>query len=109
MLHTIVSALVRTGIIRLTGNEFASDYRPLEVGGKGPLQEYSRAMLHTIVTKEPVAASLITLHNLHFMLGLLSEMREVIRAGNFSDWVRKFLQDFFPKATPPPCKYCPPR
>merc|ERR1712118_370368 len=68
-----------------------------------------RAMLHTIVTKEAAAASLITLHNLHFMLSLLSEMREVIKAGNLRPWVRKFLQDFFPSAKPPPCGVCPPR
>lgn len=47
--------------------------RPLEPGGKGPLKEYSRAMLHSIVTKEPVAAQLITWHNLWFMLNLLTE------------------------------------
>ena len=35
---------------------------------EGPLKEYTRAMLHTIVTKEPVAAQLITWHNLWFML-----------------------------------------
>jgi len=103
------TALVRTGQLRLTSSEFANDYRPLEVGGKGPLQEYSRAMLHTIVTKEPVAASMITLHNLHFMLNLLSEMRAAIREGTFPEWVRRFLQDFFPTAGPAPCKRCPPR
>lgn len=103
------TALVRTGQIRLTGSEFASDYRPLEPGVSGPLQDYSRAMLHSIVTKEPVAASMITLHNLHFMLTLLTEMREVIRAGTFGSWVRRFLQDFFPTAGPAPCKVCPPR
>lgn len=102
------TALVRTGQLRLTSSEFANDHRPLEPGA-GPLREYSRAMLHSIVTKEPVAASLITLHNLHFMLSLLSEMRESIKSGTFSQWVRRFLQDFFPAASPPPCKHCPPR
>jgi queuine/archaeosine tRNA-ribosyltransferase len=47
--------------------------RPLEPGGKGPLKEYTRAMLHSIVTKETVAAQLITWHNLWFMLNLLTE------------------------------------
>eukprot|EP00405_Crypthecodinium_cohnii_P009238 CAMPEP_0206425644 /NCGR_PEP_ID=MMETSP0324_2-20121206/3911_1 /ASSEMBLY_ACC=CAM_ASM_000836 /TAXON_ID=2866 /ORGANISM="Crypthecodinium cohnii, Strain Seligo" /LENGTH=471 /DNA_ID=CAMNT_0053890459 /DNA_START=43 /DNA_END=1458 /DNA_ORIENTATION=- len=103
------TALVRTGQMRLTSSEFANDHRPLEVGGTGPLKDYTRAMLHTIVTKEPVAASLITLHNLHFMLTLLTEMREAIRANTFPQWVRKFLQDFFPSASPPPCERCPPR
>lgn len=103
------TALLRTGQMRLTSNEFATDHRPLEVGGTGPLKDYTRAMLHTIVTKEPVAASLITQHNLHFMLTLLSEMREQIRNNTFNEWVRKFLQDFFPSARPAPCSACPPR
>eukprot|EP00931_Biecheleriopsis_adriatica_P055510 TRINITY_DN32844_c0_g1_i3.p1 TRINITY_DN32844_c0_g1~~TRINITY_DN32844_c0_g1_i3.p1 ORF type:complete len:468 (+),score=81.39 TRINITY_DN32844_c0_g1_i3:52-1404(+) len=103
------TALVRTGQMRLTSSEFANDYRPLEPNGTGPLKDYTRAMLHTIVTKEPVAAQLITQHNLHFMLSLLTEMREAIKAGTFSDWVRQFLQDFFPAAGPPPCSVCPPR
>merc|ERR1712187_1003497 len=70
---------------------------------------YSRAMLHSIVTKEPSAASLITTHNLHFMLSLLTEMREAILAKRFPEWVREFLRGFFPAATPPPCEFCPPR
>eukprot|EP00929_Paragymnodinium_shiwhaense_P087424 TRINITY_DN47602_c0_g1_i1.p1 TRINITY_DN47602_c0_g1~~TRINITY_DN47602_c0_g1_i1.p1 ORF type:complete len:483 (-),score=139.68 TRINITY_DN47602_c0_g1_i1:82-1530(-) len=103
------TALVRTGVLRLTSNEFATDYRPLEPGYNGPLKQYSRAMLHSIVTKETSAASLITLHNLHFMLTLLTEMREAIKAGSFKDWVRRFVQGFFPNATPAPCSVCPPR
>ncbi|CAE8616378.1 unnamed protein product [Polarella glacialis] len=103
------SALCRTGQLRLTSSEFANDHRPLEPSGTGPLKDYSRAMLHTIVTKEPVAAQLITLHNLHFMLGLLTEMREAIKANTFPKWIRQFLQDFFPTAGPAPCAYCPPR
>eukprot|EP00927_Polykrikos_kofoidii_P054644 TRINITY_DN49031_c0_g1_i1.p1 TRINITY_DN49031_c0_g1~~TRINITY_DN49031_c0_g1_i1.p1 ORF type:complete len:477 (+),score=90.21 TRINITY_DN49031_c0_g1_i1:88-1518(+) len=103
------TALVRTGQLRLTSSEFANDHRPLDNNPDSPLKNYSRAMLHTIVTKEPVAASMITLHNLYFMLSLLTEMREVIKAGTFPAWTRKFLQDFFPMATPPPCAVCPPR
>eukprot|EP00429_Kryptoperidinium_foliaceum_P013064 CAMPEP_0176027210 /NCGR_PEP_ID=MMETSP0120_2-20121206/13341_1 /TAXON_ID=160619 /ORGANISM="Kryptoperidinium foliaceum, Strain CCMP 1326" /LENGTH=460 /DNA_ID=CAMNT_0017360415 /DNA_START=30 /DNA_END=1408 /DNA_ORIENTATION=+ len=104
------SAMVRTGQLRLTSSEFANDFRPLEPGVDGPLKDYTRAMLHTIVTKEPVAASLITLHNLHFnMLSLLSEMRQAIRSNTFGEWVRQFLKDFFPTAAPAPCQYCPPR
>eukprot|EP00930_Biecheleria_cincta_P043547 TRINITY_DN29891_c0_g1_i1.p1 TRINITY_DN29891_c0_g1~~TRINITY_DN29891_c0_g1_i1.p1 ORF type:complete len:465 (-),score=103.13 TRINITY_DN29891_c0_g1_i1:45-1439(-) len=103
------TALVRNGQMRLTSSEYANDFRPLECKGTGPLKDYSRAALHTMVTKEPVAAQLITLHNLHFMLTLLTEMREAIKAGTFSDWVRQFLKDFFPSAGPAPCAVCPPR
>merc|ERR1712039_761898 len=92
------TALVRTGQLRLTQSDFANDYRPLEPGCTGPLKDYSRAMLHAVVKKEPAAACMITLHNLHFMLSLLTEMREAIKAGTFSAWVRNFLQGFFPTA-----------
>lgn len=98
------TALVRSGQLRLTSAEFANDFRPLEPGGKGP-----RAMLHSIVTKETVAAQLITWHNLWFMLNLLTEMREAIKANTFPDWARQFLKDFFPSAGPAPCAVCPPR
>lgn len=103
------TALVRTGQMRLTSGEFANDHRPLEVNGTGPLKNYTRAMLHTIVTKERVAASLLTLHNLHFMLSLMTEMRGEIQKGTFKKWVQKFMVEFFPAATRPPSKYCPPR
>lgn len=103
------TALVRSGQLRLTSAEFANDFRPLEPGGKGPLKEYTRAMLHSIVTKETVAAQLITWHNLWFMLNLLTEMREAIKVNTFPDWVRQFLKDFFPSAGPAPCAVCPPR
>merc|ERR1711972_1216723 len=41
------TALVRTGQLRLTSREFANDHRPIEVDSNSPLQQYSRAMLHT--------------------------------------------------------------
>jgi len=103
------TALVRTGQLRLTSSEFAQDFNPLEPGYDGPLRGYSRAMLHTVVTKESTAASMITIHNLHFMLSLLREMRQAIRDQVFGEWVRKFVQDFFPTASKPPCDVCPPR
>eukprot|EP00928_Gymnodinium_smaydae_P015670 TRINITY_DN15802_c0_g1_i1.p1 TRINITY_DN15802_c0_g1~~TRINITY_DN15802_c0_g1_i1.p1 ORF type:complete len:477 (-),score=98.95 TRINITY_DN15802_c0_g1_i1:102-1457(-) len=103
------TALVRTGQLRLTSSEFANDHGPLEPGYDGPLREYSRAMLHTVVTKESTAASMITLHNLHFMLSLLREMREAIKQNVFKEWVRTFLKEFFPAARPAPCDLCPPR
>merc|ERR1740121_1691369 len=107
------TALVRTGQLRLTSSDFASDYRPLEPDAKGeaagPLKGYTRAMLNSIVTKESVASSLITQHNLFFMLNLLTEMRQAIKSSTLPDWVRAFLKDFFPTATPAPCTRCPPR
>lgn len=104
------TALVRTGQLRLTGKEYATDYRPIEPGCPcSTCKLYTRAMLHTIVTKEPVASSLITVHNLTFMKRLMQDMRDAIKDGSLREWVRRFLQVLFPEAKPAPCDHCPPR
>lgn len=104
------TALVRTGQLRLTGHEFAADFQPIEPDCKcETCANYTRAVLHTLVTKEPVAASLITIHNIRFLMTLMSELREAIADGVLPAYVRKFLQEFFPLATAAPCAHCPPR
>jgi len=104
------TALTRTGQLRLTGHEFAKDFRPIDESCKcETCRTYSRAVLHTIVTKEPAAASLITIHNITFLMTLMSEMREAIAEDRLPSWVRSFLQEFFPLAKPTPCTHCPPR
>eukprot|EP00450_Noctiluca_scintillans_P032705 CAMPEP_0194549432 /NCGR_PEP_ID=MMETSP0253-20130528/95199_1 /TAXON_ID=2966 /ORGANISM="Noctiluca scintillans" /LENGTH=473 /DNA_ID=CAMNT_0039396861 /DNA_START=47 /DNA_END=1468 /DNA_ORIENTATION=- len=104
------TALVRTGQLRLTAKECANDFQPIEKGcGCSTCAMYSRAVLHTIVTKESMAASLITIHNIHFMMTLLKDLRNAIQAGTLPSWVRAFLQELFPSAKPAPCPDCPPR
>merc|ERR1719160_2042288 len=104
------TALVRTGQLRLTQHEFANDYGPIDENCKcTTCATCSRAMLHTIVCKETVASSLVTVHNIHFMMTLMKEMRQEIFNQTFDSWVRSFLQKFFPSAKPPPCSVCPPR
>merc|ERR1712012_860897 len=88
----------------------ANDFGPIEHGcGCSTCATYTRAVLHTVVAKESTAASLITVHNLHFMMTLLHEMREAIGAGTLPSWIRKFLTELFPTAKPSPCAHCPPR
>ncbi len=54
---------------------------------------YSRAYLrHLYVSRELSYFRLATLHNLHFMLLFMEEIRESIRAGTFEDMKRKWLR-----------------
>merc|ERR1712048_1558514 len=63
------TALVRTGQLRLTGHEFAADFQPIDSTCTcETCRTYTRAVLHTMVTKEPVASSLITIHNITFLM-----------------------------------------
>jgi len=54
---------------------------------------YSRAYLrHLYVSRELSYFRLATLHNLHFMLRFMEEIRESIRAGTLMDMKRKWLR-----------------
>jgi queuine tRNA-ribosyltransferase len=104
------TALVRSGTLRLTGHEFATDNQPIEKGCNcETCANYTRAALHTIVTKEPVASTLLTIHNFCFLMRLMSELRNAIAENVLPAYVRTFLREFFPLATPAPCDHCPPR
>jgi queuine tRNA-ribosyltransferase len=49
---------------------------------------FSRAYLrHLAVSNEMLGAQLASLHNLHFYLHLMAEMREAIACGEFGSWV----------------------
>ncbi len=75
--------------------EYARDFRPIEEGcGCYACQNFSRAYIrHLIKADEILGLRLTTIHNLHFLLHLMQEMREHIMAGTFT----KFYQEFFAK------------
>ncbi|KAH0472342.1 MAG: hypothetical protein KVP17_000068 [Porospora cf. gigantea B] len=63
--------------------------------------QYSRAFLHRTATREPVAAQLITVHNLHYMSRLCARMRKEIQMGRFQQFAVDFLKQHFPAEQAP--------
>ncbi len=71
---------------------------------KAPLQKnctcetcknYSRSYLrHLIFENEILGLRLMTVHNLHFLLNLMQQIREQIEKGNFRRFKKKFLNKF---------------
>ena len=58
------------------------------------LLEFSRAYLHHLQrANEITGARLNTLHNLHFYLTIMKEMREAIAEGRFDAWRARFAAD----------------
>ena len=56
---------------------------------------FSRAYLrHLFVTEELLAYRLLTLHNVHFYLGLMAAMRAAIEAGAFDAFRARFFSDY---------------
>jgi queuine tRNA-ribosyltransferase len=55
---------------------------------------FSRAYLHHLERcGEMLAPMLATIHNLHYYLNLMREMREALDAGSFDAWVARFRRD----------------
>jgi queuine tRNA-ribosyltransferase len=55
-------------------------------------QHFTRAYLrHLIIAKEMLAATLLSIHNLHTLLQLTRDMRQAILQGQFEDFAKEFL------------------
>jgi hypothetical protein len=58
-------------------------------------ENYTRAYLYSIFNEE-VAKHLITIHNLHYQLNLMSRIRESIISDTFPEFVVQFMKDLYP-------------
>jgi tRNA-guanine transglycosylase len=86
------------GTLRLKANDCAEDYRVIDKGCgcmacKGG---YTRARLYSMLKNDnPLAVSLVTHHNLAYMMALNRSMREAIKNDCYGDFARKFVDDQF--------------
>ena len=92
------TALTSTGKLQLTRKQFAKDYTPLDPLCKCKVcQQYTRAYLHCVATKDTIGSRLLTYHNIAYMIGLTRACRAAIQAGTFPQYVRDFMISYFPK------------
>jgi tRNA-guanine transglycosylase len=80
--------------INIKSSKFKEDEKPIDPNCTCPIcQTYSRAYLrHLYVSRELSYFRLATLHNLHFMLRFMQEIRESIKAGCFLQLKDKWLK-----------------
>ncbi|SHI15397.1 tRNA guanosine(34) transglycosylase Tgt [Pollutimonas bauzanensis] len=85
----------RFGDIKIRNARYRDDTRPLEPGCScHTCRHFSRAYLHHLQrAKEITGSRLNTLHNLHFYLTIMQEMRDAIAAGRFEAWRAQFARD----------------
>ena len=85
----------RFGDLRLRNARFRDDQRPVdETCGCYACRHFSRAYIHHLQrVDEILGARLATVHNLHYYLSLMADMREAIAAGGFDEFRRQFAQD----------------
>ena len=85
---------VREGVIKIRNAKYRHDTRALQEGcACYTCQHFSRAYLHHLdKCGEMLAAQLNTIHNLHFYLHLMSDIRQAILAGSFASFAATYLQ-----------------
>ncbi len=90
------SAYTHAGRINLKNAQYVSDFGPLDPECPCRVcQKYHRAYIrHLYKSGEILAARLVTYHNLHFYLRLMTRIREAIRQGCYDRFVVEFLKTY---------------
>ena len=84
----------RYGVIKIRNNQYQFDTRPLDEDCSCyTCQNYSRSYLkHLDKCKEMLGSRLNTIHNLHYYLELMQDMRDAIDVNRFEEFVREFYE-----------------
>jgi queuine tRNA-ribosyltransferase len=90
------TAFTAAGTLNLKNAEFALDKRPIEEACACPAcREFARGYIrHLIKAEEILGLRLITLHNLHFYLNLMSRARSEIESGAFNQFRKTFVAGY---------------
>jgi queuine tRNA-ribosyltransferase len=89
------AAMTRSGgRLNIVNAQYAKDEQPIDQRCECySCQHFSRAYIrHLIISKEMLAATLLSIHNLHTMISLAAEIRQSILAGNFDQFASQFLR-----------------
>lgn len=92
------TAFTAAGTLNLKNACFTLDEGPIEGGCTCyACANFSRAYLrHLVKAEEILGLRLITLHNLHFYLGLMARVRGALEAGTFAEFRRGFVGGYRP-------------
>lgn len=88
------TAFTRDGRVNIKRADFRADPRPLdETCSCTACRRFSRGYLrHLYVSDEILGLRLLSLHNVHFLLALMSGARAAIQSGAFDVWASEWLQ-----------------
>jgi queuine tRNA-ribosyltransferase len=86
------AAMTRSGRLNLMNATFSRDPNPIdEACDCYTCRTFSRAYLrHLIVAKEMLAATLLSIHNLHTLIALMADIRQAILEGRFEAFAIEF-------------------
>ena len=96
------SAMTRFGRLNLMNATFAEDETPIDAGCSCyTCRSFTRAYLrHLIVAKEMLAATLLSIHNLHTLLQLARDLRQAIVEGRLQRFADQYMKTLKIELTP---------
>ena len=96
------TAFTSTGRLNVRRAELRADPRPIdEMCSCSTCKRFTRAYIrHLFVADEILGLRLLSLHNVHFLVALMREAREAIRAGTFDGWSRDWLARYHSRPAP---------
>ena len=95
------TAFTADGTINLKNAPYAEDSSPIEKDCRCyACKNFTRAYLrHLVKAEEILGLRLISIHNLHFYIGLARNAREHILAGTFQDFRKDFVANYAVRST----------
>ncbi len=90
------TAMNRYQNLHISNAQFARDENPLDnTCSCYTCQHFSRAYIrHLIIAKEMLAATLLSIHNIHTLVTLAADSRKAILANEFEDFSAQFLSQY---------------
>ena len=90
------AAMTRGGQLNMKQAAYAADRQPVQPGCSCYCcTNFSRAYIrHLCMAREILGATLLTMHNLQLLHGLMAEMRAAILKGEFDAWQREFRHNW---------------
>jgi queuine tRNA-ribosyltransferase len=92
------TAYTRMGTFSLRHSSCTKDINPIEEGCTCyACQNFSKAYIrHLLKANEILGLRLVSIHNVHFYLNLMKQIRGSIADGTFKEWSREFLGNYKP-------------
>ena len=89
------TVFTRRGTLNLKNERFKRDPAPIMEADNYTCRHFSRAYLrHLLMAGEMLAGTLLSLHNIHFFVGLLAESRRRIEDGSFGEWSAEWIRTY---------------
>jgi len=90
------AAFTAKGRINLTNAAYSSDPRPIdETCDCYTCRHFSRAYIrHLILAREMLAATLVSIHNIHLLVQLMADIRKAIKTSEYQQFIARFEHQY---------------